>query len=154
MHMLQPLMTMLMNIKCIKPHKTEQQVGWLRSLLIQGLQTRRGLAAPASPHLSGVSLPDLYCVSTSLPALFGVMRLCLEDNQLTSSPYSAWPVDSEHTCTDIVFTTTVSSCQASNFGKHGPRDRIHLDATKSMQTQAYTMLLGATKMMKKISVYT
>ncbi len=73
----------------------------------------------------------------SLPALFGVMRLCLEDNQLTSSPYSAWPVDSEHTCTEIIFTATVSSRQASNFGKHEPRDRIHTPGTESMQTLAW-----------------
>jgi len=69
-------------------------------------------------------------VPASLPALLGVVELSREDNMFTSSLYSTWPVDSEHTCTDIICMTTVSSCQASNFGKHGPRDTKHIDDTE------------------------
>ena len=49
------------DIKCIKPHKTEQQVGWLRSVLIQGLQIRRGTAAPAFAPFWVVDAGSVLC---------------------------------------------------------------------------------------------
>ena len=43
---------------------------------------------PAAALLCGIPLLDLYCVLTSLPALLGVVELCLEYNRSTSLPYS------------------------------------------------------------------
>jgi len=44
----------------------------------------------ASAFLCVISLPDVYCVLTTLPALLGVVDLWLEDNRSTSLPSSTY----------------------------------------------------------------
>ena len=48
---------------------------------------------------------------------------------------------------------TASSCQASNFGKHGPRDTIHTRDTQSVQPLAHIGLNDAIKITMNLSMY-